>query len=140
MSDMTDLFGPPISVYTVKDGVNDGVLVEAPAGDREEAGYHIPVTFTEAAYVDLVQWDDNPDQDQAGRLWDVLTMMRGAAKAAMASPGDRFQFALYRVPYLTKSGNRSKAEGASFVRRHVVAQGYDTQGTPCLTVLMPGED
>lgn len=137
---MTELFGEPISVYTVSDGVRDGFMVEAPEADAQEAGYRVPVTFTKAAFTDLVEWDDAPCQDVRGRLWDVLWMMRGAAKAAMANPGGRYAFTLYRVPYLTKSGNRSRAETPQRVTRHIVAQGYDRDGAPCLTILMPTED
>lgn len=140
MSTMTELFGEPISVYTAEQGVADGVLRLAPAADTEEAGYRIPVTFTAAAWRDLVEWDDDPGQDEAGRLWDVLTMMRPAARAASSEPGARYRFQLVRVPYLTKSGRRSTAERPKLVTREVVCQGYDRAGRPCFTVLMPGED
>lgn len=139
MSTLTEIFGEPISVYTVRDGVRDEVMIEAPAADAQEAGYHLPVVFTKDAHTDLVTWDDDPCQDERGRLWDVLMMMRGAAKAAMADPGGRYAFTLYRVPYLTKSGNRSRAITTQRVTRHIVAQGYDLDGAPCLTILMPNE-
>jgi hypothetical protein len=139
MSAMTDLFGPPIHVYTVADGVADGSMIEAPASDVDEAGYRLPVTFTRAAWTDLVKWDDNPFQDEAGRLWDVLTMVRAAARRACADPGSRHAFQLVRVPYLTASGARSRAEQPRLTTAHVVAQGYDRAGRPCLTILLPQE-
>jgi hypothetical protein len=140
MTSMTELFGEPISVYTVADGVADDVMVLAPPADTDEAGYRLPVTFTKAAWRDLVEWDDEPCQDEAGRLWDVLTMVRRAAKAAATDPGSRHAFSLYRVPFLTKSGNRSRAQEPKLARAHVVCQAFDRSGRPCLTILLPGED
>lgn len=140
MSDtLTDLFGPPISVYTTEQGVADGVMVLAPEADCREAGYNLPVVFTIAAWTDLVKWDDNPGQDEAGRLWDVLHMARRAAKAAFADPQERYTFRMVRVPYLTKSGNRSRGQRPLLVSVDVVVQGYDLTGRPCLTVLLPSE-
>lgn len=134
-----DFWGEPISVYTVADGVADGTMVLPDPASCTEGGYRMPVTMTAAAYADLVEWDGDGWQDERGRLWDVLTMMRGAAKAAAANPGDRYQFQLMRVPFRTPSGKRSKAMTARLVTRHVVCQGYDRAGAPCLTVLMPDE-
>lgn len=139
MSTMTELFGDPISVYTTAQGVADGVMVLAPEADTREAGYNIPVVFTKAAHRDLVEWDDDPGQDEAGRLWDVLHMARAAAKAAARNPQERYTFRMVRVPFLTKSGKRSRAELPVLVRVDVVVQGYDQSGRPCVTILLPAE-
>lgn len=128
-----------ISVYTVEDAVADGSMIDATSAATLEAGYRIPVTFTRPAWRYSVEWTrGNGLQDEAGRLWDVLWMMKGAAKAAVASPGRRFAFDLYRVPNTTPSGRPSSSETAQRIRLEVVAQGFDMT-RPCLTVLMVGE-
>lgn len=137
---ITELFGEPISVYTVAQGVEDGFMVDATSATTLEAGYRLPVTFTRKAWDDLVTWERGGCQDEQGRLWDVLWMMRRAAKAAVAEPGERYRFAMLRIPNRTKSGNLSNSERAVTVRVDVTVQAYDATGRPCLTVLLPGED
>lgn len=140
MSTLTDIFGPPIHVYTVADGIRDGVMVEAPEDVRTDAGYRIPVVFTAAAWADLVEWDGDGLQDETGRLWDVLTTMRAAAKASLAAGGQRRSFDTYRVPLRTPTGKRSRATTPQRVTSDLVVQAYDAVGTPCITVLTRGED
>lgn len=140
MTTMTELFGEVISSYTVAQGVADGTLVEIDASLRTEAGYRIPVTMTRAAWAHAVEWTrDDGCQDETGRTWDVLWMMRGAARRALETER-RYAFDLYRVPNTTPAGKPSRSETAQRIRLEVVAQGFDLTGAPCLTVLMVGED
>lgn len=68
-----------------------------------EAGFTVPVIFTPAAWDSAVTWTDaDADetgalQDEAGRLWDVLTM---AARAVRGAPPGLVceDFTVIRVP------------------------------------------
>ena len=79
--------------YTRADALRDGVLIDVSATARE-AGFKYPVALTAAAWVKCVAVPSGVlCQDEAGRLWDVLTMLRcavrgqrgGAARCASAS-------------------------------------------------------
>lgn len=79
---MTDLFGEVISSYSRAQAIEDGVLIDVSATARE-AGIRFPVAMTVALWADLVtpsEKDAKRGQDVAGRLWDVLTMFRMAAR------------------------------------------------------------
>lgn len=55
MSDLREILGEPISVYTRAQALADGLLVEAGALARE-AGFVVPVVLTRAAWVSCVAW------------------------------------------------------------------------------------
>ena len=75
MDTMTEMFGEPISIYTWAQAINDGQLIDVSESARE-AGIRYPVAVTPGVW----EWiDPRPMpgcQDMAGRLWDVLTMLR----------------------------------------------------------------
>lgn len=146
---LLDLFGPPISVYTRTDAIADGSLIEVTA-TADEAGIRWPVALTASAWIDAVAWSPTIEdrksectgQDEAGRLWDVLTMLRlrllRAAREQRAAgteptPSTRLAFTLLRVP----------AEGRGVRPRTAVLHaviGPDDDGRPCVTVMLPEED
>ena len=75
-----DFFGPPISIYTRAQAIEDGVLVDVTETARE-AGFRCPVALTSEVWADCVEWTEADKtsatracQDEAGRLWDVLWM------------------------------------------------------------------
>lgn len=133
---------PIISAYTVADAVADGLFHPAPDQIRREAGYRCPVIFTQEAWAYAIQWDDDDPrlQDETGRLWDVLMMMRRAAQQAIRAVGERAQFKFVAVPRLAGDGLPSQEEDPIGHALEVVVQGYDMDGTPCLTILTPGQD
>lgn len=114
------------------------MLVEVPAGLAREAGLRWPVALTAAAWADAVVWtaaseDAKPcatGQDETGRLWDVLTMTRLAAR--QGGHGRRAVQVL-RVP-ATGRGLRPR-----LTTLHLVA-GPGDDGEPVLILMMPGED
>src|SRR5262245_32898104 len=62
------------------DALRDGVLIDVSA-TATEAGFKYPVALTAAAWVKCVVVPANVHcQDEAGRLWDVLTMLRHAIR------------------------------------------------------------
>lgn len=125
-----------VSVYTRAQAIEDGVLVDVSSTARE-TGIRFPVALTDAVWNDCVAWEDEDTrrqtlQDQAGRLWDVLWMLRLAVGSGRADEAER-RFSLFRVP----RGGRSKRP------RRVVLKatcGPGDEGEPVITVMLPHED
>lgn len=100
-----EIFGEPIHTYSRAAALDDGYLVDVTETARE-AGFRFPVALTRAAWDDCVEWSDEDTkrkhwpQDQAGRLWDVLTMTRFYMRGAVRRDPDTDRFALQvlRVP------------------------------------------
>jgi len=78
-----------ISVYTRKQAIEDGVLVDVSKGQRL---FKFPVALTRTVWTDCVEWpedDMQAMQDQTGRLSDVLWMTLCAVRrGGMVSRGD----------------------------------------------------
>ena len=79
--------GPMIYAYTRRMAIDDGVLVDlsaAPMGDLcRQAGYTIPLAMTATAFAQTVKSEGEPlpaGQDETGRLWDVLMVLRAAIR------------------------------------------------------------
>lgn len=132
MSELADLFGPPIHVYTRAQAIADGVLHDVTT-DAAEAGFRYPVALTAAAWGDAVEWnaEHGAHQDERGRLWDVLTMARFYAQRDRG--GDRVPFQVLRVP------NRPRATRPRYADL-VLHIGPGDRGEPVLTIMLPGED
>jgi len=60
---MAELFGEPISTYTRRQALDDGVLVDVSEMARE-AGFRFPVAVTHAAWEDCVSWGDADSRRQ----------------------------------------------------------------------------
>jgi hypothetical protein len=66
--------------YCRAQAIEDGVLVDA-SKLAAEAGFRYPVALTYAAWVECVRVNPcDKCQDECGRLWDVLTCLRLAAR------------------------------------------------------------
>lgn len=100
MSPHEDLFGPVIFAYTRAQALEDGEQIAIPADLSTEAGIRFPVFITRGAYYATVaaggRWETSvhepgetlvlpAGQDHQGRLWDVLTMLRHAARRGGSS-------------------------------------------------------
>jgi hypothetical protein len=124
-------FGPIVYTYTRAHAVSDGFQVEV-TKTAQEAGIRFPVFLTRAVYDAYVTVPpDVTGQDEAGRLWDVVWMLRFAIRKAQ--PGkSRMPFALYvrndnRRPRLVKLIGTCGALDID-----------DPQ--PAITVMMPDEN
>ncbi|WP_207931297.1 DUF6573 family protein [Streptomyces sp. 8K308] len=125
--------------YSRADALADGVLVAIDGELARQAGLWLPVALTTAAYGDCVAWSEEDNkrkgtcQDEAGRLWDVLHMVRFAVLRARSGGGRRCLVELYRVP---------RAGRSRVARRTVLAMeiGPGDSGEPVLTVMLPDED
>ena len=75
-------FGEVIFSYTRSQAVADGVQVEV-TKTAQEAGIRFPVFLTRAVYDAYVTVPPGVTaQDEAGRLWDIITMPRLPSSAA----------------------------------------------------------
>lgn len=133
-TDLIEIFGEPIHIYTRAQSLEDGHLVDV-TETAMEAGFRLSVALTRAAWGDCVEWTDADSrrqayQDEGGRLWDVLWMASIAARRNRG--GDRSRYQLYRVP-----------RGGRGVRPRLVtleiAIGPGDEGEPVITIMLPGE-
>lgn len=122
-----------ISTYSRAQAIDDGALVDV-TQTAKEAGFLFPVALTRSAYEDSVAWtpEDNRQgrrQDQNGRLWDVLWMLRQAIKRG----GEQIDFMVYRVP---RKGNGRLPRPRML--KALCGPGDDMQ--PVITIMLPEED
>jgi len=117
--------------YTRADALRDGVLIDVSA-IAKEAGFKYPVALTAAAWVKCVAVPSAVlCQDEAGRLCDVLTMLRCAVR------GQRGEESEVRFGVHVRNDNR---EGTPPLVRLKALCGPGDQGEPVITVMMPEED
>ena len=124
-------FGDVVFSYTRAQAVADGVQVEVTKTARE-AGISFPVFLTRTAFDAYVTVPPGvTGQDEAGRLWDVLWMLRFAI--LRSRPGcDRIPVALY-----VRNDNRA----AKLVKLVATCGPLDIgDPQPAITVMMPDED
>src|SRR5208282_4599712 len=87
-------FGEVIYAYTRKQALADGFQVDV-STVAKEAGIRFPVFITRTAFDAYVTVPPNVSgQDEAGRLWDVVWMLRFAIRKAVSGQS-RLPFALY---------------------------------------------
>ena len=131
----SDLFGAPIAVYTRKQAIADGVLVDLMQPETvravREAGFKYPVAMTVGAFAATVCGigQELPEgQDIDGRLWDVLWVLAQAVTSRRTS-SDRVSFKV-RV----WDGNRHNDIALWSLC------GPGDNGEPVITILLQGED
>jgi hypothetical protein len=112
-----------VSTYTRAQAIEDGMLVDVSETARE-AGIKYPVALTRAVFERCVALPKRYRglEDERGRLWDVVSMYRFAARATSGNT------LLYR---LTVS------------RRRVVLKaicGPGDTAEPTITIMLPEED
>ena len=124
-------FGKIIYAYTRAQAIADGVQVDI-STTAQEAGIRFPVFITRTAFDAYVTVPpDVTGQDEAGRLWDVVWMLRFAIRKA--TPGQtRLPFALY-----VRNDNRRPR----LVKLIATCGALDFDDpTPAITVAMPDDD
>jgi hypothetical protein len=124
-------FGDIIYSYTRAHAVADGMQVEV-TKVAQEAGINFPVFLTRTVYDTYVTVPpDVAGQDEAGRLWDIVWMLRFGI--LRSSPGsDRIPVALYV---------RNDNQRAKLVKLIAQCGPLDIDDPkPAITVMMPDED
>jgi hypothetical protein len=124
-------FGPLIYAYTRAQAIEDGVLIDASDMARE-AGFRFPVALTTEAFARYVRVPDGvTGQDQRGRLWDILWMLRCAVRASPGHDPSELLFQLY-----VRNEESSPPELVTLK----ALCGYGDDSEPVLTVMLPDED
>ena len=119
-----------IFAYTRRQAIRDGVLRDVTALAKE-AGFTVPVALTSAAWAEFVSVPDGvTGQDEAGRLWDVLSMLRFHLGLWGADVSE-VRFSLY---VLNREGDEPELGELKAVC------GPDDDGTPCVTIMLTDED
>lgn len=128
---ITDIFGPVIYAYSRSQAVADGLQVEV-SKVAQEAGIRFPVFLTRAVYGSFVLVPPGvTGQDEAGRLWDVVWMLRFAIRKAQSSQA-RFPFALYV---------RNDNKAPRLIKLVAMCGPLDIDDPqPAITILLPDED
>ena len=124
-------FGEVVYAYTRAQAVADGVQVEV-TKTAQEAGIKFPVFITRTVYDSYVTVPPGVTaQDEAGRLWDIVWMLRFGI--LRSRPGvDRIPFALY-----VRNDNRR----AKLIKVIATCGPLDIDDPqPAITVMMPDED
>jgi len=124
-------FDDIIYSYTRAHAIADGMQVDV-STVAQEAGIRFPVFLTRTVYDAYVTVPpDVTGQDEAGRLWDVVWMLRFAV--LKAHPGQsRLPFALYV---------RNDKHRARLVKLIATCGALDiNDAQPAITVMMPDED
>ena len=141
---MEEIFGDVIYAYTRAQAIEDGVLIDV-SEPAKEAGIKHPTALTSAVWADYVKVpaELRGQQDEMGRLWDILWMFSmavrsnritgttGAFEVIIAKPdkGD------WRENEKANSGNRRQR----LVTLKAVC-GPSDDGSPCVTIMRPEED
>jgi len=130
-ADRTNFFGGVIYAYTRAQAIADGVQVEV-TKTAKEAGISFPVFLTRTVFDSYVAVPSGVEcQDEAGRLWDIVWMLRFAIMRSRSGQ-DRVPVALY-----VRNDNR-KAKLVKLIAQCGPLDMDDPQ--PAITVMMPDED
>ena len=126
----TEPFGPVIYTYTRAQAVADGMLVEV-TKTAQEAGIRYPVFLTRTVYDAYVTVPAGvTGQDEAGRLWDIVWMLRFASLRSRGAV--RVPVALY-----VRNDNRRPR----LIKLVATCGPLDIDDpAPAITVMMPDED
>lgn len=126
---LTEIFGEVISSYSRADAIEDGVLIDVSAVAKE-AGISFPCCVTVGVWAEYVKVPAKVEcQDESGRLWDILYMLKHAIKTSR-SGGSRIDFSL-----LVRNTNRAPKP----VKLYALCGPGDNL-EPVITIMLPGED
>lgn len=118
-----------IFFYSRREAIEDRVLIDVTETARE-AGFRYPVALTSAAWATCVSISAGVEcQDEPGRLWDVLTMLRHASSRSRGGESTLCFDVLVLNDRTCPKPVRLKA-----------VCGPDDDMSPCITVMLPGED
>lgn len=116
--------------YSRADAIRDGVLIDV-SEVAKEAGFRIPVALTAAVWTECVAVSPGVAcQDEKGRLWDVLWLLRCAI--GRGGDGSEVRFGVH-----VRNDNR---EGVPPLVRLKAVCGPGDEGEPVVTVMLPDED
>ena len=128
-----------VSTFTRKMAIEAGVLVDMTPGKfgeaLHEAGFHRHTALTATAFAEVIGDADRlpPGQDQIGRWWDVLSVMKVAITMAIRkNPAERVD----NVPFSVVVSGHGRRETVNLY----VNCGPGDNAEPVLTIMLEGED
>lgn len=128
-----DIFGEVISVFTRKQAIEDGVLVDV-SETAKEAGFKYPVAFTAELWSMIINIPKaHSYQDKEGRLWDVLYM---AALNSKRSIGAIINYKL--IMHHEVQTDKGKRIRKTLELKAVIGPG--DEGEPVITIMLQYED
>ncbi len=128
---MTELFGDVIHSYSRAQAIEDGVLVDV-TETASEAGFRFPVALTRAVFDAYVTIPAGVRlQDEAGRLWDILSMGRFAIQRSRTG-GTDLLFGVH-----VRNDNRDRTPP---LRTLKLVCGPGDTAEPVITIMMRDED
>ncbi|KOH42662.1 DUF6573 family protein [Sunxiuqinia dokdonensis] len=136
----------PISVYSTKQAVDDGYLIQVDQKISQEAGIRYPVYLTRAVWDKYVEVPEGMEghQDQSGRLWDVLFMFAFFGRKETSSHL-LFKLRVHLPNTDNWEHNEKVAERSNRLLREVTlkalvtAQDFDDP-SPAIFIMKPFED
>lgn len=133
MNNSESTFGNVIYSYSRAQAIEDGVLVDVTdTPEFLEAGFKFPVAMTRTVWNQCVAVPEGViGQDVAGRLWDLLYMLR----IVIQRSGQHTDTALMELH--VRNDNR---QGEPPLVSLKAVCGPGDQGEPVITVMLPEED
>ena len=123
-------FGPVIFAYRRAQAIADGVLVDV-SETASEAGIKYPTAVTEAVWRKYISVPEGVEaQDEQGRLWDILQMLRQTIVSDGRRETDRIDFRL-----LVRNNNHGPQ---TVTLKAICGAGDDAE--PVITIMHPHED
>ena len=139
-----EIFGPVIFRYTRKQAIEDGVLVDV-TKTAMEASIKFPTALTQAVYEQyvVVSPEMKGEQDESGRLWDILWMFSCAVRGGRIDGAQgSFELIVAKPDGNDWQSNENPFEGdrkRRLVKLKAVC-GPDDHGAACITIMRPEED
>lgn len=131
--------------YTAKEAIADGVLIKIDQKYLDEAGIRTPVYLTRVVFDRYVKVPEElkGEQDEDGRLWDVLWMFRVYAGANRNESVIRFKLSC-RLPdkynwLLNESFEDDRLSRIVTLKAICSANDIDDP-QPAIFIMMPNED
>ncbi len=126
--DNDSIFGDVIHRYTRAQAIEDGVLIDV-TETALEAGIRYPTVLTAAVWAECVTVPESASwQDETGRLWDILNLLRHAI--VRSSGGQQVNFSV---------GVQNNERPPERVRLKALC-GPGDAGEPVITIMFPEED
>jgi hypothetical protein len=128
MESMQEIFGDVIYGYSIKQGIEDGVLLDVSSLARE-AGIKFPVAVTNGVWAEYVTVPAGVvGQDEQGRAWDIVWMLRRAIAAGKGGTEIRYHL-------MVRNDNRRPR---MVELKAICGPGDDAE--PVITIMLPNED
>ena len=122
------IFGEVIYAYTRAQAIADGVLIDV-TETAKEAGIVFPTAVTATVWAECIKVPETASwQDEIGRLWDVLMLLRYAIRRG--NSGQRVDFTV---------GVQNDERPAQPVKLKALC-GPGDSAEPVITIMFPHED